>query len=72
MTEKQLAQRKAARAAWGRKYHGSEQHKQWTKAGWRAAMNKIGYGRLGSLIDGPNYAGERFSKEITKREEIPF
>jgi len=70
MTDKQLAQRRAARAAWAVKYEGTELHRAWARAGYQAAAKKWGYGRLGSLIDGPNYAGERFSREI--KQDIPF
>ena len=70
MTDKQLAQRKAARVAWGRKYEGTELHRTWTKLGYAAAAEKWGYGRIQSLIDGPNYPGERFSREI--KQDIPF
>ena len=70
MTAKQIAQRKLARAAWGAKYEGTELHRTWAKAGYAAAAEKWGYGQLGRLIDGPNYAGERFSREI--KQDIPF
>lgn len=63
MTESQIAQRRAARAAWAAKYEGTELHREWAKAGYQAAAKKWGYGRIQSIISGPNYAGERYSRE---------
>jgi hypothetical protein len=52
LTEKELAQRKAARAAWGRKYHGTMEHKAWCSLGYFDAGAKYGWEYINKKLFG--------------------